>query len=75
MATAIIEKPMASAIVTAQTEIHMIGPHDGSPPNALMGIWFPLAGTNVGTKQAMNAVNCASFAMSACQSPGLGQVN
>jgi hypothetical protein len=26
MATAITEKPMASAIVTAQTEIHMIGP-------------------------------------------------
>ena len=49
MATAITENPMASAIVTAQTEIHMIGTHDRF--NALMGIWFPLAGTNVGTNR------------------------
>lgn len=40
MATAITENPMASAIVTAQTEIHMIDPMFGSPLNALMGIWF-----------------------------------
>ena len=53
MATAITENPMASAIVTAQTEIHMINPMFGSPLNALMEIWF-LAGTIVGTKAAMN---------------------
>jgi hypothetical protein len=40
MATAITENPMASAIVTAQTEIHMIDPMFGSSLNALMGIWF-----------------------------------
>jgi len=40
MATAITENPMASAIVTAQTEIHMINPMFGSPLNALMEIWF-----------------------------------
>jgi hypothetical protein len=42
MATAITEKPIASAIVTAQIEIHMAGPMIGSPLNALMGIWFRL---------------------------------
>ena len=31
---------MASAIVTAQTEIHMIVPMIDSPLNALMWIWF-----------------------------------
>jgi len=40
MATAMTENPMASAIVTAQTEIHMINPLFGSPLNALMKILF-----------------------------------
>ena len=40
MATAITENPIASAIVTAQTEIHMVGSMIGSPLNALMQIWF-----------------------------------
>ena len=40
MATAITENPIASAIVTAQTEIHRVGSMIGSPLNALMGIWF-----------------------------------
>jgi hypothetical protein len=54
MATAINENPMASAIVTAQTEIHMINPMFGSPPDALMEIWFRWRVQIVGTKASMN---------------------
>ena len=46
MATTITEKPIASAIVTAQIEIHMVDPHGGSPLNALMGIGFRLGRKN-----------------------------
>jgi len=40
MATALTEHQMASAIVKAHTEIHMINPLFGSPLNALMKILF-----------------------------------
>jgi hypothetical protein len=40
MATAVTENPMASAMVTAQMEIHIVDPYGWSPLNALVGIWF-----------------------------------
>jgi len=41
MATAITEKPIASAIVTAQIEIHMVGPHDWFPAQRAYGDLVP----------------------------------
>ena len=41
MATVITEKPIASAIVTAQIEIHMVGPHDGFPAQRAYGDLVP----------------------------------
>ena len=54
---------MASAIVTAQIEIYMVGPMIGSPLNRLWG--FGSAGGYKGGDQTSYERNCASFAMSA----------
>src|SRR4029453_10957047 len=44
MATAVTENPMASAIVTAQMEIHMVDPYGCPRLNALMADLVPLGG-------------------------------
>jgi len=52
MATAITENPMASAIVTAQTEIHMIGTHDWfTAQRRAYGDLVPAGGYKCRTKQ------------------------
>jgi hypothetical protein len=43
MAMAVTENPMASAIVTAQMEIHMVDPYGCPRLNALMADLVPLA--------------------------------
>ena len=51
---------MASAIVTAQTEIHMIGTHDRFTAQRAYGDLVPAGGYKCRNKQAMNG-HCASF--------------